>query len=81
MAARLNVRCRDERDASAIALELSRTTTLLQEAIRREHQQPNPADLSGVLVRGAFRSEGRRVFGYWPIEPAFVESMLGEPRP
>ncbi len=77
LAARLDVRCRDDRDAADLASQLTRTTSLLRETMEREHQKPNPADLSGVLTSGAFRNEGRRVLGYWPIEPVFVQNVLG----
>jgi hypothetical protein len=79
LAARLDVRCRDERGAADLASQLTRTTSLLRETMEREGQKPNPADLSGVLTAGAFRNEGRRVLGYWPIEPAFVQNVLGGP--
>jgi hypothetical protein len=45
--------------------------------LEREHQNPGPAELAGILASGSFRSEGRKVLGYWPIERAFVESLLG----
>jgi hypothetical protein len=81
LAARLDVRCRDERDAADLASQLTRTTSLLREMMEREHQKPNLADLSGVLTAGAFRNEGRRVLGYWPIERAFVQNVLGGSAP
>jgi len=86
LAAKLDVRCRDERDAADLASQLTRTTSLLRETMEREGRKANPADLSGVLASGAFRNEGRRVLGYWRIERAFVQNMLGaplhtEPRP
>ena len=77
LAARLDVRCREERDAADLASQLTRTTSLLREMMEREHRRPDPADLSGVLTAGAFRNEGRRVLGYWPIERAFVQNVLG----
>jgi len=77
LAARLDIRCRDERDAADLASQLTRTTSLLRETMERERQKPNPADLSGVLTSGVFRTEGRRVLGYWPIERAFVQNVLG----
>ena len=77
LAAKLNVLCRSEQDASQVATELGRITALLRDLIEREHQTPNPADLSGVLSSGSFRTDGRRVYGYWPIERKFVENMLG----
>lgn len=76
LAARLNVLCRNELDAADVALQLQRVTTLLREMIARENQKPNPADLSGVLTSGSFHPEGRRVYGYWPIERTFVENVL-----
>ena len=77
IAARLDVRCRNEQDAADAAARLAKATALLREMIEREHQTPNPADLSGVLTAGAFRAEGRRVLGYWPIERAFIDNALG----
>jgi hypothetical protein len=75
-AAKLNVRCASGSDAAELAAELSKTTALLRELIAREHQIPNPADLSGFLTSGAFRSEGSRVLGYWPIQRALIENLL-----
>jgi hypothetical protein len=76
-AAKLNVRCASVTDASALAADLNKTTGLLREMIEREHQKPNPADLSGFLTSGAFRSEGARVSGYWRITRALIENLLG----
>jgi hypothetical protein len=76
-AAKLNVRCATDSDATALAAELNKTTGLLREMIAREHQKPNPADLSGFLTSGAFRSEGTRASGYWRIERALIENLLG----
>ena len=77
----LNVQCRDARDASALQRDFENTTNTLRKWIEREHQQPNPADLSGVLVSGTFRQEDRRVYGQWPIPRAFVDQVMGESLP
>jgi hypothetical protein len=74
--ARLDVSCRNETDASAMAAELTRVTTMLREMIEREHQTPNPGDLSGVLTSGTFRNDGKHVLGAWPIERAFIENLF-----
>jgi hypothetical protein len=79
-AAKLSVRCRSGREAADLASELARTTALLQQSFEREHRVPNPADLTGVLTAGSFRSDGNRVFGYWPIARTFVDSLLGAPK-
>ena len=76
-AANLNVRCASDADATALAADLTKTTGLLREMIEREHQKPNPADLSGFLTSGAFRSEGARASGYWRISRALIENLLG----
>jgi hypothetical protein len=50
---------------------------MLREMIAREHQTPNPGDLSGVLTSGTFNHLGTRVLGSWPLEKGFVEGLLG----
>lgn len=76
-AAKLAVQCRDGSDASDLATRFRGTTTLLQQMFAGEHHLPNSADLTGVLTAGAFRSDGNRVYGVWPIERAFLENLLG----
>ncbi len=75
-AAHLDVRCRDGQDAQEIAAQLQTATARLGEMIEREHQKPNPADLSGVLTSGTFRAQGREVIGYWPIQRSFAVNVL-----
>ena len=77
LTARLDVQCHTGQEAEDIASQLTQVTTKLRDMIQREHQTPNPADLSGVLSSGSFRSEGRRVIGSWPIDRRFVENVLG----
>ena len=76
-AARLQVRCRSSQDAADLAAQLTQLTTLLRQTFTESRRSPNPADLSGVLAAGSFRQEGSRVSGYWPIERAFLENLLG----
>jgi hypothetical protein len=74
--ARLNVQCRSDQQAAALAAQLQRITTLLADMIAREHQKPNPSDLSGVLTSGAFNHLGTRVLGSWPLERGFIDGLL-----
>jgi len=76
LAARLAVRCSSDRQASEISAQLIVATSRLREMLSLEHQSPNPADLSGPLSSGSFRSEGNRVIGYWPIERVLVHNLL-----
>jgi len=75
--ARLNVQCRSEQEAAALATQLSGITALLHDMIVREHQNPNASDLSGVLTSGTFNHIGTRVLGSWPLERGFVDGVLG----
>jgi len=77
IAASLNVRCLKPEDAADIAAQLTSATALLREAVVKEHHQPNPADLTGILAAGVFHAEGSRVLGRWPIEKQFLQTLLG----
>ena len=74
----LQVTCRDAASAAKLLADFQSTTDTLRNWIAREHQQPNPADLSGMLVAGTFRRDDKRVYGQWPIQRAFVDSLTGE---
>ncbi|MGD0360899.1 MAG: hypothetical protein ABSC93_08520 [Bryobacteraceae bacterium] len=75
--ARLAVQCRSAQQAAALAAQLAGITGMLRDMIAREHQTPNPTDLSGVLTSGSFNQVGTRVTGTWPLEKGFVEGLLG----
>jgi len=74
----LQVTCHDAVTAAKLLVDLQNATDTLRNWIAREHQQPNPADLSGVLVAGKFHRDDQRVYGEWPIPRAFVDSLTGE---
>jgi hypothetical protein len=76
ISARLDVRCRTSADAATLASQLSETTELLRRTMARDRRAAGPAGLGGVLTGGTFRSDGPRVLGYWPIEPAFLNNIL-----
>ena len=76
----LDATCRSAQDASTLAFQLEGLTRLLKAMIAREKQTPNPGDLSGVLAAGSFRQVDRQVLGRWPVERAFLESILGGSR-
>jgi hypothetical protein len=77
LAAKLEVRCQNPQDAIEVSSQLASATLTLKQMLEREHQTPGPADLAGVLAGGSFRSEGQVVYGYWPMERIFVQTMLG----
>ena len=70
----LRVTCKDASAASTLLANFeSATKTLRQWA----HQPANPADLTSLLVAGAFRRDDRQVYGQWPISRAFVDAIAG----
>ncbi len=78
LALSLNVLCRDAQTASTLLESFEKTTATLRKWIEREHQQPNAADWSGLLVAGSFRRENERVFGQWPLSRAFVAAQFSD---
>jgi hypothetical protein len=75
--AKLDVLCKSDQDALVTTTELTKVTEVLRSVIAHAGQHPNPGDWSGVLTSGKFENKGTRVFGYWPIERAFVTNLLG----
>lgn len=73
--ARLEADLGSDTQASQVAAQLTSLTELLDSLIRREEQEPNPADLSGVLTAGSFESYGAQVRGRWPIRREFLEAL------
>jgi hypothetical protein len=78
LALSLNVLCRDAQTASTLLESFEKTTGTLRKWLAREHQQPNPADWSGLLAAGSFRRENDRVFGQWPLSRTFVEAQFSD---
>jgi hypothetical protein len=76
LAAKLTVLCRNDQDAALAAAQLTKITEVLRQLIAHSGQNPPPSDLADILRSGAFQSKGPRVYGYWPIERAFVEQTL-----
>jgi len=71
----VRVTCKDARAASALLTQFEGTAQALRELLARQHQKPDPADLSGLLVAGGFRRDERQVYGAWPIPKAFVDAV------
>jgi hypothetical protein len=77
LAAKLEILCRTPQEANDLAAQLAATTEMARSLFAREHQTPSPADFSGIVTSGVFRTEGSRLLGVWPIERAFVQNLLG----
>ncbi len=77
LAAKLTVLCRSSEDAKKVTDDLVKKTDILRSMIAHAHATPGPTDMAAVLAAGSFQANGRRVFGYWPMEQAFIEGILG----
>lgn len=71
----LKVDCPSETSANELLNKLQGATNMLRKLLAREHEKPNPRDLSGILVGGEFHREGTRVIGGWPMPRDFVEAI------
>ncbi|MGH9664989.1 MAG: hypothetical protein ACRD9L_11245, partial [Bryobacteraceae bacterium] len=71
----MTVNCATPDAAAQLGLRLDNVTDLLRKMVTRENQTPNTSDLSGVLAAGTFQTIGSTVFGRWPVERAFLDSL------
>lgn len=69
------VLCASTTTASDLLVKLEGATNMLRKMLARENMQPNPRDLSGILARGDFRRDDRKVFATWPLDREFIESL------
>ena len=77
LAAKLEIACRSPLEAADLVTQFASVTETARSLFAREHQAPSPADFSGIVTSGSFRSDGARLEGTWPIERAFVQNLLG----
>jgi hypothetical protein len=75
----LKVTCKDSGAASALLIDLEKTTASLRQADARQHAQAAAGDLGAVLTAGTFRRENTQVFGDWPIPRSFIDAVVSSP--
>ncbi|MBV9269389.1 MAG: hypothetical protein JO061_24685 [Acidobacteriaceae bacterium] len=64
-----------DRQAQTTANQLALETRMLKLEITREHHQPSPANLTGLLTAGSFKVSDREVLGSWPIRNELLEAL------
>jgi hypothetical protein len=77
LAAHMDALCRTPGEAAVLSSKLEQITRLLRATSTPAGTAADAGDLIGVLSAGGFKTEGARVLGRWPIERAFLESILG----
>jgi hypothetical protein len=73
----VHVTCKDAAGATALVTQLESATKSLRDAVARQHQKPDPSDLTGLLTAGNYRRDERQVYGTWPIPKDFVDAIAG----
>ena len=72
----LEVQCQTEREAKAIADQLTTATVAMRNELAREGVKPNPRDFSGPLTSGTFHAEGVVAKGQWHFDDALLDTVL-----
>lgn len=71
----LNGRCSSAVAADTVRKQLEIQTKMLKLELAREHQEPNPADLTGLLTSGTFDTSGNEVRGTWPVRKELLKTL------
>lgn len=71
----LDAACPSQATAEATRNQLEIQTKMLKLELVREHQQPNPADLTGLLTAGTFQVIDQHVIGEWPVRRELLNTL------
>lgn len=72
---RLDAQCPLPTTADTIRNQLQIETKMLKLELAHEHQQANPADLTGLLTAGTFSTNGREARGVWPVRKELLKTL------
>ncbi len=72
---KLYAECRSAAAADTIRRQLEIETKMLKLELAHEHEQPNPADLTGLLTSGTFELNGKKVTGEWPVAKELLKTL------
>jgi hypothetical protein len=71
----LDAICRNASTADTARDQLEIQTKMLRLGLEREHQQPNPADFTGLLTAGRFQVVDKHVMGTWPVSKELLSAL------
>lgn len=71
----LDAQCPNEATAESTRNQLEIQTKMLSLELAREHQRPNPGDLTGLLTAGSFQVVEKRVVGTWPVSKELLHTL------
>jgi hypothetical protein len=71
----LDAACETEAAAETIRSQWDIQTKMLKIELAREHHQPSPADLTGLLTAGSFQVANRHFIGIWPVRAELLQTL------
>lgn len=71
----LDAGCRNKATAETTRNQLEIETKMLKLELAHERQQPNPADLTGLLTAGTFHVINEHVIGRWPVRKELLKTI------
>ncbi len=72
---RMEAKCRNWAIADTARKQLEIQTRMLAIELMREHRQPDPADLTGLLTAGTFWVRETSVLGNWPLRRELLDRL------
>jgi hypothetical protein len=72
---KLSAQCPVAATAETVRSQLEIDTKMLKLELAHEHEQPNPADLTGLMTSGRFSTNGKEVGGEWPVSKELVKAL------
>ncbi len=71
----IDAACANAATADTARTQLESNTSLLKRELTREHKQPDPADLTGLLAAGTFQVVNKHLIGSWPVRRELLASL------
>lgn len=71
----LDAACQNQAAAETVRSQLEIQTKMLKLELARERQQPNPADLTGLLTAGNFQVANSHLIGVWPVRTELLQAL------
>lgn len=71
----LDATCDTEAAAETIRSQWEIQTKMLKLELAKEHHQPSPADLTGLLTAGSFQVVNRHFIGIWPVRTELLQAL------
>lgn len=74
---RLDAVCANKPSAEAMRNQMEIQTKMLKLELARENHQPDPRDISGLMLEGSFQMVDRSIIGLWPVHRELLDTLMG----